>query len=197
MIIYRINDGKLQLLMIESSRGIEDIGGRTAVGDTCIDDTISREVSEETNNIITAEMARHLLQNTFVIDHYHTNGKYQIKIVNATDEIIKLESYQFGDMEIHDKIERNIKWITYPINRLKLHHRLRDHILDAKLHALQPKNNKLDQPSAIQTKNQIQSTSDNHLLPKKFSFLCPDDFVENEKFQIAPDNVITDSYITS
>ena len=87
----------------------EDIGGKTDENDKSIDDTISREVIEETNNVITKEIIKeHLEKKHHKI--YLKDCKYYVLLIEASDNIIKQEPRAYGKMEKNGKY-RMFYWI--------------------------------------------------------------------------------------
>ena len=113
VLIYKKNNGFLKFLLIRKltfgDNMHEDIGGKTDVGDNDIIDTISREVSEETNNVINKEIIKEQIKAGRPL--YVPFSKYLIYLVEANEEQKKLNPLSFGDMEIHDSIKRKIYWI--------------------------------------------------------------------------------------
>ena len=113
VLIYKKNNGFLKFLLIRKltfgDNMHEDIGGKTDIGDTDIIDTISREVSEETNNVINKEIIKEQIKTGKPL--YVPFSKYLIYLVEANEDQKKLNPLSFGDMEIHDSIKRKIYWI--------------------------------------------------------------------------------------
>lgn len=89
----------------------EDIGGKTDEKDTCINDTIIREVVEETNNIITKEILKDYL---IKLNHhiYLPKSKYYLLLVKADKDIINIDRRKYGKTEIHSNKERQFHWIN-------------------------------------------------------------------------------------
>lgn len=136
VIIYRETaDHDIELLLI-SSRGLyEDIGGCTDADDDDIEDTVAREVEEETNEVITYDAIRDRLDDAMYV--YSQRSKYIIYIVEATDSEAELKSEEFGNQELFDKINRTIHWMSVEtildktIIKHKLNFRLKNtHLFD-------------------------------------------------------------------
>lgn len=110
LILYKMSGSKMHLLMISKSK-IEDIGGKIEHIDKSVHETVIREVSEETNNILSMTLDR--LKNCNQI--YIPSSKYVIHIVKANNSEKNLNSDDFGDYEIDesskDMSKRNIIWI--------------------------------------------------------------------------------------
>ncbi len=94
----------------------EDIGGKTDIIDKCINDTIIREVVEETNNIITKEIImEHLDKEHHKI--YLKECKYYLVLCEANQNIINIDRRAYGKYEISSNKLRQFHWID--ANRLK------------------------------------------------------------------------------
>ncbi len=124
----RVN-GKIFFLLIfnpwEKCKCFEDIGGKTDIVDLTIQDTISREVYEETNNLIEINLTKKLMENHE--SHYIENSKYNLYLIEASEDIKKLNKHDFGLVENHTGWERTIEWIPQEnIKKIKLHKRLID-----------------------------------------------------------------------
>lgn len=141
VIIYKYDkESNIELLLISSRGQYEDIGGCTDNIDEDIFETVSREVEEETNEVITyGEIIKRLHDATYV---YSKSSKYIIYIVQATDEETNLESSEFGNKEIHDDISRTISWVPLStildkdIIRYKLNFRMKNTYLFDKLRSI-------------------------------------------------------------
>ncbi len=97
----------------------EDIGGKTDENDKSIYDTITREIIEETNGIITKEIIKehlddeyHKINQGFYLDH----SKYYLILIEANKNIINIDRRAYGKVETNGKI-RQFHWID--ANRLK------------------------------------------------------------------------------
>jgi hypothetical protein len=110
ILFYKYNEDKtnFDMLMIKSREKYEDFGGCTDILDKDIYDTISREVEEESNGIIKKHEVRKLIENQNPI--YIKHCKYALFIVETNIDYIPKD---FGNLEIHDNIERTVEWISY------------------------------------------------------------------------------------
>lgn len=103
-----IETDKYELLLIHSRNQYEDFGGCSDVKDKNIQDTIVREVYEESNKIFKKKFIRKKIKNSEPI--YIPRCKYLMyfveldKYYNPTD---------FGDTEIFENIQRTVHWIDY------------------------------------------------------------------------------------
>jgi hypothetical protein len=129
VILYKIEKERAYLLMIEKQGTYEDLGGKTEDIDETIQDVVSRETCEESNNLLNNELIKKRLQTSKYM--YNLNSKYIVYLVHANEEESKLKSEDFGDKEIHDDMPRKIKWIPADvllnknIFKHKLAHRLK------------------------------------------------------------------------
>lgn len=137
VIIYRFGETGMELLLINSRGGFEDFGGKIDSTDQSIFKTVARETYEESNKLISKkQLEKRLLTAPFI---YIKNSKYVCFLVEATHEESQLESVDFGDVEIHDNIERTVRWVplnvilTPEIIKYKLNWRLKSSTLFAKL----------------------------------------------------------------
>jgi hypothetical protein len=113
VLIYKKDDEHIKVLLIKKltfgDNLHEDIGGKTDKEDLNILDTISREVSEETNKIIDKEIIKEQLKNGKPL--YVPFSKYMLYLIEANEEQKKLKTHLFGSLELHDKLKRRIYWI--------------------------------------------------------------------------------------
>jgi 8-oxo-dGTP pyrophosphatase MutT (NUDIX family) len=103
----------------------EDIGGKTDFSDSDELDTVSREVNEETNLIISEQIIKQQLYNSKCI--YIPHGKYILYFIHANSYESGLTKECFGDKELHDNIPRTIDWVNIENlinNKLNIHPRL-------------------------------------------------------------------------
>ena len=127
VLFYRRDKNRTNVLMIKNRGRYEDFGGRTDAIDTSIEDTIAREVEEESNGIFNSVEIKSYLKDKNTISIH--NSKYLLYFV-------ELDKYYdpelFGDKEIHDNINRTVEWVSYDkltnkdfINNF-LHYRLKN-----------------------------------------------------------------------
>lgn len=118
VIIYKIEEKSIKILLIKikyinQKKDIydfyEDIGGKTDKIDISFYDTISREVAEETNNVINPQIIKY--QMSYSDDLYIEHAKYLLYIIKANSYERNLNTQSFGNKEIHDNIDRTIEWI--------------------------------------------------------------------------------------
>jgi hypothetical protein len=115
-LLYKFNkDNELYILLMKSREKFEDLGGTTDTKDKTILDTISREVYEESNKLISKESIKARIEKLTPI--YIKTSKYLLYILEATEEEAKLKSELFGKLELHDNIKRTVHWMKY--NRIK------------------------------------------------------------------------------
>ena len=144
LLIYKIENNEIFLLLIENRGLYEDIGGCSDIEDDSIYETIIREVEEETNHVIKKENINNLLEKNE--EFYNKKCKYLLLIIKANDFLENLNSEQFGDKEIHDNINRKIKWISINeffdknILKYKINFRLKNKILFEKLEKIKKDN---------------------------------------------------------
>lgn len=110
VIFYHIDsENHLKFLMIKNRGKYEDFGGKTEKVDTCIEDTISREVDEESNSIFKKSDVKKGLKNNSSI--YTNNSKYLLYFYKLdTDDYT---SEMFGDIETYENIPRTVEWVSY------------------------------------------------------------------------------------
>lgn len=136
LLLYkRTNDG-IKFLMANYFGKYEDLGGKTDSCDESIIDTISREVSEESNGIITSSYVKNLLKDQKYI--YIKNSKYILYICEATDDY---NPRDFDDIEYHTNLPRRIEWIdindvTDTAFHYKLNFRLRNRMFFSRVSTL-------------------------------------------------------------
>jgi 8-oxo-dGTP pyrophosphatase MutT (NUDIX family) len=86
----------------------EDIGGKTDEIDKSINDTIIREVLEETNGVIKKSLLDELLINNHYI--YLARSKYYLLLVEAKD-IASIDRRAYDKVEITSGRKRQFYWI--------------------------------------------------------------------------------------
>lgn len=141
VIIYRKINNQIEFLLIKKLIGnierYEDIGGKTDKNDTNEFDTIARETCEETNSIINEQIIKKQLE--YSKSCYNLKSKYVLYFIKANKYEKKLKSHFFGDIEIHDSINRTIEWVNTKMiidKIITLHPRLLLMINDIKKHIL-------------------------------------------------------------
>jgi len=127
VMFYKHKKSKVEILMIKKTHQLvyEDVGGKTSIYDNDIYETIAREVSEETNNLINSNIIKKQMLYSKCI--YMPHAKYLLIIVKANSYEKKLTEKDFGDKEIHDDIDRTIEWINlndFLENKLRVNPRL-------------------------------------------------------------------------
>lgn len=98
---------------------LDDLGGKADVRDTCIEDTIAREVREETNGVITEDLVRAAISQCAAATFYNARAKYYGLVVDVDNDFFP-DSSVFGTHENTDKIERTVSWYEYAAVRDKL-----------------------------------------------------------------------------
>lgn len=116
-IFYKIDKDtqQISLLMIKTRGKYEDFGGKTDNIDANINETIAREVDEESNGLLKKKGVLKRICNCVPL--YSGSSKYMLYIIELTGEEIKLKPEDFGDMEFHDNIARTVEFI--PIEKFK------------------------------------------------------------------------------
>lgn len=131
IIYYKYINNEIHFLMIKCNGMYEDFGGKTDIDDNCIEDTVSREAEEESNNIfIRSNVYKKLICDKSL---YSWRLKYVVYIQELTQlELVnEPQISDFGIYEEHAQIFRTVEWV--PCSKLtkenfiykKLHHRLR------------------------------------------------------------------------
>jgi hypothetical protein len=103
-IIYYQNN---KLLMIRSRGKLEDFGGCVDTNDKNIWDTISREASEESNNIFKKAKVYNLINNKKPV--INKASKYALLFVRTKKKYV---AEDFGSIELHDNIARTVEWVN-------------------------------------------------------------------------------------
>lgn len=139
VIFYKFTKNTMKILLIDSDRFIEDIGGTAEVKDIDIHDCIAREVEEESNNVFKKNNILNRIKKSNYI--YLPNSKYIVYFIKSTKKEELLRAVDFGKKEIHDNIKRTIKW--YDIKKVltskiinKLNYRIRNGTVFKKLRDL-------------------------------------------------------------
>ena len=107
VIFYKYNESGYDCLLSYDGKTYSDFGGKTDTSDSCIEDTVSREVAEESNGVFEKDWTKdRLKQNPF----YIKKGKYIVYFVELTSWY---DPSLFGDIEVHAQIPRKIDWIPF------------------------------------------------------------------------------------
>jgi len=145
VIIYKIKKNVVSVLLSKNRNQYEDLGGRVDLDDETIFDAVVREAYEETNEIIDKKKLKKRLSTAKYF--YNKKSKYVVYLVKANNKEKKLKSNMFGDKEIHDNIDRKIKWIKITkildTTKTKLNFRLLNKNLLDSLNSLQKENDKI------------------------------------------------------
>lgn len=116
LLLYRRVVNDIFILMINNNGIYEDIGGKTDTIDKTYNDTIRREVMEESNNIIN--------MNKFYNPVYFAKSKYLMYIMQTNENY---DCNIFGNIELFNSMKRTFEWIhinDIKNNKVKLHPRL-------------------------------------------------------------------------
>ena len=110
LLLYRYNKAvhDYEYLMIKYETTYEDIGGKTDKSDKSYQDTVCREVYEETNNVIKKSEVQALITNQNPL--YLYSGGRGGHIVYLIEKDIGERDY--GDKDIEGRL-REIKWVRY------------------------------------------------------------------------------------
>ena len=113
VLFYRIIDTHCDFLMMynEWRKTMEDFGGRTSEEDKSIEDTVSREIEEESNGIFKKEDIKKRLNYSTSYNVYIKQSKYLVYFVKITKKELKLKKSDFGNLEIYDNLKRTVDWI--------------------------------------------------------------------------------------
>lgn len=110
-IFYHIDDKKnLKFLMIKNKNKYEDFGGKTDMNDLSIEETVAREVEEESNKIFTKKEIIENIKNLTPI--YTQASKYLLYFYEIKDDTL-YDPQIFGDKEIYENISRTVEWVPY------------------------------------------------------------------------------------
>lgn len=116
VLLYRMVLNDIFILMINNNGIYEDIGGKTDTLDKTYNDTIRREVMEESNNIINI--------NKFDNPIYFAKSKYIMYIMQTNENY---DCNIFGNIELFNSMKRTFEWVhinDIKNNKIKLHPRL-------------------------------------------------------------------------
>jgi hypothetical protein len=113
ILFYRKNgESKYDFLIMYNSwrNKYEDLGGCTSEVDICMEDTVCREVEEESNGKFNRKDLLARLKNAKNI--YILSSKYIIYFLEASNQEASFVEQDFGTSEICDKLTRNINWLA-------------------------------------------------------------------------------------
>lgn len=133
ILFYKNHMNQMYCLIQEQNNKYEDIGGKIDTIDQTLEDTICRELEEETNHRINATNVRQRLNGAKKI--YIPICKYCLYIVEADQNEADLKKNDFGEEEKYNNKNRTIGWIkrdelSMPhIIKYKLNWRLRSKTL--------------------------------------------------------------------
>jgi hypothetical protein len=110
VLFYKKENNTYFFLMINDDGKYEDFGGCTDDCDKNINETISREVEEESNCIFKREdILKRLDSSTMYIN---VQSKYIYYIMEVTNKEKKLKPRDFGLREEHDNFDRTVEWVN-------------------------------------------------------------------------------------
>ena len=111
IILY--HNGKILMQKTEDRDYWEDFGGKTDKEDSSVIETAYRECEEESNQVITKEFLSEMIDKNPDKCHYllQSNSYFIYLIFVSRKDKEYLKSKNFGKMEKHDKIKREVSWI--------------------------------------------------------------------------------------
>ncbi len=112
-LFFRVINGQVQLLLIKYADPkwprLDDFGGKIDLEDESIHDAMVREITEETNGVINAEVLHTFTEHqTF----YTKNSKYLLKVIQVGGTVWN-NTEIFGFKENKDDDERTVSWYNY------------------------------------------------------------------------------------
>lgn len=126
-LFYKVHQGSIHLLLIEYGNPkkpkLDDLGGKIEGYDETLLDALAREVSEETNSILSKDMLLTILNTHNVSTYYNRGSKYLVKLIEVEDTFFP-DTSVFGDMEHGNNYVRTIQWYEYETNKTRLAERL-------------------------------------------------------------------------
>ncbi len=127
-LIYKIENNKVKLLLIKYSNQkknnkLDDFGGKVDDEDNSVFETIARETSEETNNLISKKYVFDKIISNEYTSYYTSSAKYYFIAIQC-DSSFYPNTRVFGKEETYEKIPREIRWFDYVTNKKKLANRL-------------------------------------------------------------------------
>jgi len=117
VVFYKIQDHQVYILLIrDTNTGIfEDIGGKTEADDMSINDTIIREVDEESNGQLSPIWTASKLDRIRPL--YYKKNKYLLYLIELKNNEGDIDPNIFGIKENFTGIERTIHWVNYILIR--------------------------------------------------------------------------------
>lgn len=109
IILYKIDNNRMYLLMIEKEGMYEDFGGNTKYYDETIHDVVSREAWEKSNKLLDKDSIKKRVASSKYI--YNSDAKYISYFVHANEEEAKLTNNDFEKKEVSGDIPQKIKWV--------------------------------------------------------------------------------------
>ena len=110
ILFYRIKNDNIDLLLIKRNNKYEDFGGKVDEEDNNIEETIAREVEEESNKIFKKENIINILKDNIENYYYNKTSKYLLYLVKLNSDF-DTNVDKFGNMENHDKIFRRVEYV--------------------------------------------------------------------------------------
>ncbi len=114
-LFYKIEDNVVKLLLIKYNDinwpRLDDFGGKIDMSDESVFDAMTREVMEETNNIITYDYLKNAINNDTKV-FYNNQSKYYLWLIRV-DNTIFTDTSVFGNNEISENIDRSINWYNF------------------------------------------------------------------------------------
>ena len=107
---YNRKKNTIYFLMIKNEKAYEDFGGKTEKQDNHIDDTVCREVAEESNFIFTEDYVNKKIKTG--VSLYTKRSKYLLYFCKL-EESEYMNPTIFGNKEIYENINRTVEWIPY------------------------------------------------------------------------------------
>lgn len=107
ILFYKIEDNSVKFLMIRNRDRYEDFGGCTDNCDKNIQDTIAREVEEESNKLFSKSNILERMGKTEPI--INKTSKYLLYILKLVDHELQFTGNEFGTHETHDDIDRTVE----------------------------------------------------------------------------------------
>ena len=135
MLVYVRTHQGVKVLVRFAKGKVSDIGGKTDKVDTCIEDTVAREVWEETNGGLYGQglnqkafmfALKQRLHDPTTMRVYNKKCKYMLFVVEESHQFLGLPMHRFGLREDTDGMNHYYRWEdAMMLKCLKLHFRLR------------------------------------------------------------------------